>query len=879
MDVKGKFTHLVNTIARASKMVPLEEAVQIPTYALPITIYDEGEQGQAIKGTMTEEFWLNPPFGRPRDIDFNTLKLFENSEWVQICTEVYVDAIANSDYDFVPRREGEEHDDQIEEAREWFEGLPSQQQLDVLLSEMLPDLLWYDAGVIVKSFPAVQYDAEGNLIIKGKDYPCIDMTALDGRSFMIEAFPVGGRWRCFWQYSWLNPGNQPTRFETEEVLYFRMRPSSRGLYGPSRLETIRNVVNYLSDSTEQGSKILENGLFIGGQIDHPDIKSENDLKRKAKEYKMQLQGPKKAGKWLMTGGGVKIQTFPHTQEQMQWLDGQKWYAKLVMAAFKIAPSEIGFCHSEDTEFLTDKGWKLFDDIGEEDLIGGWDRDSGKLMFEKPIKTYHYQYSGKMLHFKGKVTDCCVTPNHRMLIKWSSTDNFEVLPAEDITKRKSPFYVKQSFDWDGIETPIFEMEEHTSEVGINQFCSKTVTFDKKSIDMDDVLRLIGWVASEGNLADGKVTIAQNEKKYVQQIRELCDRLPFKFGEYCYDGSNVVWISSDRQLYNWLQGTKKNLPRFVLDLSQRQLQLLLDTLCDGDGTYWHDNRDHREYYTCEKSLADDVQDNSGNRGQEKWRDLWIVSMSRAAQSWLEQKNIIEEEYDGYVNCFAVPSGFLITRLNGKISIHHNTEDLNRATGIQQGNIHKMRSIRPVMGVIERVLNRGLIWKKWPDISFKFVKAIDLEDKMKQAQIDQIDTTIGKVTINEIRERDGLEKYDDEAFDSPFAEAAKQNEAQKDMMDQQGQGDMFGGWNPFEDDTTEDEDEDYDDGDDGNGTPKLKKAMSVGAVSGDPGFTPIPEVVDGQLVNLKEMEGKGVKEIEQFWSGIKGQLEKELKELYGE
>lgn len=57
---------------------------------------------------------------------------------------------------------------------------------------------------------------------------------------------------------------------------------------------------------------------------------------------------------------------------------------------------------------------------------------------------------------------------------------------------------------------------------------------------------------------------------------------------------------------------------------------------------------------------------------------------------------------------------------------------------------------------------------------------------------------------------------------------------------------------------------------------KAMNVGALSGEPGFTPIPEVVDGQ-VNQKELderERKAQEKLKEFWEAKKREIERKLK-----
>ncbi|MCK5641989.1 MAG: hypothetical protein KAJ19_14390, partial [Gammaproteobacteria bacterium] len=68
---------------------------------------ETGEGGQR-KGVYTDAFWLAPPFGRPRQIDYERLEPLENSIWVRMCVQHIVDSIAGAEWVVGPRRHGED---------------------------------------------------------------------------------------------------------------------------------------------------------------------------------------------------------------------------------------------------------------------------------------------------------------------------------------------------------------------------------------------------------------------------------------------------------------------------------------------------------------------------------------------------------------------------------------------------------------------------------------------------------------------------------------------------------------------------------------------------------------------------------------------------
>jgi YHS domain-containing protein len=88
------------------------------------------------------------------------------------------------------------------------------------------------------------------------------------------------------------------------------------------------------------------------------------------------------------------------------------------------------CYSEDTYVLTDRGWKLHQDIKDE-KIAVYDPKTDTIRFEKPLRLYAYDYEGPMYHFKSKAVDVLVTPEHKMLFKTYGSPKWRVERAENL----------------------------------------------------------------------------------------------------------------------------------------------------------------------------------------------------------------------------------------------------------------------------------------------------------------------------------------------------------------------------------------------------------------------------------------------------------------
>ena len=131
-------------------------------------------------------------------------------------------------------------------------------------------------------------------------------------------------------------------------------------------------------------------------------------------------------------------------------------------------------------------------------------------------------------------------------------------------------------------------------------------------------------------------------------------------------------------------QKRLPRDLLNVSKRQLQILFDALVDGDG-----NRDARDgcesgsFYSTSKGLCEDFQEvcirlglrcivrlhkeAEGNH-KTRWRALWSRGRDFAFNT--PSTNVKRVPYKGKVYCCAVPTGYIVTERNGCVSYQGNT-----------------------------------------------------------------------------------------------------------------------------------------------------------------------------------------------------------------
>lgn len=408
------------------------------------------------------------------------------------------------------------------------------------------------------------------------------------------------------------------------------------------------------------------------------------------------------------------------------------------------------CHDEETEVLTNEGFKKFAEVmtwaesisenGDVEIhdviakpgieIACFNDQTEKLEYHQPIRATLYQRDGEMCHFQNDKIDICVTPNHKMLyshkryakgedgIRHSYWGEWEVKDAEDVFN--SPYgRFRSELKWDG--------DDSITHIDV---CGK-------SVEVELYLEYLGYLLSEGCIystdADHTIGIYQAvdkhmdkmaacverfaksiDKTYCTQIKSrLCENPKWKdIWSATFSGKDLAnWfaerIGDDKlRTYSWV----KHVPRELMNLSPRLLKVLLEALVDGDGSrYVSKNGIKRwSYYSTSKKLADDVYEiaykcgyvptvfvrdseeylENGVHGYAR-RPLYTVMWSdgnsgrypnvykTSRDSVTKEKNypLQREHYQGKVWCFEVPTGFFITRRNGKITIQHNSAQFDK------------------------------------------------------------------------------------------------------------------------------------------------------------------------------------------------------------
>lgn len=283
---------------------------------------------------------------------------------------------------------------------------------------------------------------------------------------------------------------------------------------------------------------------------------------------------------------------------------------------KIRTPELGdkcCCYDDETEILTDNGWKLFKDLTLDDKVATIVDDA--LVYQRPSEIQHYEFNGKLYQVESNQVNLSVTDNHRMYVR-TRTMGYTIKEAKDVYG-KVVYYKKNVNDWkpDLADAPPellidngkvigFMMDGYTDEKGN--------VYDDLILDIEPWLTFFGiWIAEGCTLRDEYVTFATHKPRVKEALTYACNELKLQVNKHKDQKDDDVrnaWIVVNRPLVKYMLqfsvgGNNKYLPEWVWYLDRDQCKTLIHGMLLGDGDFGTCKQGR--YYTTSTILADQFQ----------------------------------------------------------------------------------------------------------------------------------------------------------------------------------------------------------------------------------------------------------------------------------
>jgi ribonucleoside-diphosphate reductase beta chain len=346
-------------------------------------------------------------------------------------------------------------------------------------------------------------------------------------------------------------------------------------------------------------------------------------------------------------------------------DLKDWKEKLTIEEKEVVGGilkSFAQCYDEQTEILTDSGWKFFKDLSYIDKVAQIINEK-ELEFVNPIDIYSSKYKGKMHYFKDEIgrLDLCVTPNHRMYYR---------------NVKKNKYFVERSYNlkWN-------QNKEHLISAVKKGNLTNLTNEEKIWIAYQADGQSLRYDGTKTGRIVNQIRVLKERKK--EKLRDLLSKSYYKWEEVLYERNGDIYsnfkIYSDTPIpkhFDWI-----NIENISTEWAFEFVEELKHWDCHIDC------HDKIIYSNCNKEDCDIVQTIAFMTGKyvtrsvykdtrkETYSDVHKIQIQLNKEGFVNgqsmKKSFSEIDYDGNIYCVTVPSGIIVTRRNFKISLSGNTE----------------------------------------------------------------------------------------------------------------------------------------------------------------------------------------------------------------
>jgi hypothetical protein len=351
---------------------------------------------------------------------------------------------------------------------------------------------------------------------------------------------------------------------------------------------------------------------------------------------------------------------------------------------KAATTGEGPCCDDQTEVLTEHGWKLMADVADDERLAVCDLQ-GKMQYEPFVERIVRDYDGDLYYFDGPRLDMALTPNHLQLFLDKSGEE-RVLPVEEMPK-------------DGVNLrAVIESYEGDPDA-CDEMVREVEAIVGKPVQKEWLLKFLGFFVSEGWTAwrvptrNYQISVSQKtDQPWFEEMDALMAECPWKVNVYDRTGNMRVWVTCNKPLTAWIRkltgpnSREMRIPNCLRMATPADIRLFVDWIVLGDGNIrMHGkNRDLRyvTYTTSSQDLAADVHHlimllgkapfSVPPKGKNNpcWRVQWSEDSDYGRYPSVKPQYVGVEHYQGKVYCFETTSGYILVKRNGVTCCTSNT-----------------------------------------------------------------------------------------------------------------------------------------------------------------------------------------------------------------
>lgn len=275
----------------------------------------------------------------------------------------------------------------------------------------------------------------------------------------------------------------------------------------------------------------------------------------------------------------------------------------------LMPMQVGdkLCFDEDTEVLTQDGWKNVAILTLTDQI--CTLQSHDCIVYMPAEALHYYATGgAMYRIKSQQIDQFVTINHRQYVQKRNADTFTLERAIDIFGTRCSY--KKDGLWHGRSPAVVVIDGPVVKAG--QAGNGSRKLPDVQLTIQAYLTLLGAFISEGNVVDQPksgsygIDITQIKQPNRNRLLRELSQLGIKYSNHGVGTKLRIYSKALLRHFERFgkSAGEKHLPRDVFTWAATDLRTLFNWLMWGDGHY-HATGRAVCYTTTSPRLADDMQ----------------------------------------------------------------------------------------------------------------------------------------------------------------------------------------------------------------------------------------------------------------------------------
>lgn len=320
------------------------------------------------------------------------------------------------------------------------------------------------------------------------------------------------------------------------------------------------------------------------------------------------------------------------------------------------------CYDGETEVLTERGWVPFPALQRGEPVAQW--EDGKIQFVQPRAYVDQPYAGPMWRLKSQALDLLVTPDHKMVYRDRHRGKIQFAPVQDLPSE--------------VEIPhtgILHREENAP--------SLSPAF----------IQFLVAVQADGSWVRTAIDFGFTKTRKIDRLLQILDTLgiPYRCKKTGTKNPRTrIWVLDHPlvQQARELLTDKKVFGPWLLQWPLAARLALLDELPFWDGTK---GAEHTNYNSVEPENVAILQACAVLSGRParmalisepegKSRAGYRLSLPSSldrSRCWsrFQAHHRTQEMYAGRIYCVSVPSGYIVVRRGGKVTVSGNTDRAGR------------------------------------------------------------------------------------------------------------------------------------------------------------------------------------------------------------